>query len=46
MWPGSREMERLALHGGDPVRRRPFPAWPQFDDGEREALLGVLESQQ
>jgi len=27
-----------------PVRSRPFPPWPQFDDEERTALLRVLDS--
>jgi len=37
-------MSQLAILGGEPVRRRPFARWPQFDDGERAALLDVLES--
>jgi dTDP-4-amino-4,6-dideoxygalactose transaminase len=36
--------EKLALHGGTPVRTAPFPEWPLWDNQEREALLGVLES--
>lgn len=34
----------LALFGGVPERRIPFPAWPVFDDSERAAVLDVLES--
>ena len=34
----------LAISGGSPVRERPFPQWPRFDDREREALTRVLES--
>lgn len=36
----------LALHGGTPVRGedKQWPAWPLYDDAERNALLGVLES--
>ncbi len=37
-------MSKLALCGGEPVRKSPFPAWPYFDDQERQALLEVLES--
>ena len=37
-------MSELAIRGGDPVRTRPFPDWPVWDEREREALLGVLES--
>lgn len=37
-------MARLALLGGEPVRRKPFPRWPIFDEREIKALLSVLES--
>jgi dTDP-4-amino-4,6-dideoxygalactose transaminase len=37
-------MGQLALHGGAPVRSRPYPAWPHHDDRERELLLEVLDS--
>jgi dTDP-4-amino-4,6-dideoxygalactose transaminase len=36
--------EKLAIHGGTPVRRQPFHAWPVFDAREEQALLGVLRS--
>lgn len=36
--------ETLAINGGPPVRSEPFPAWPHFDDRERELLLEVLDS--
>ncbi len=35
---------RPALLGGAPLRLDSYPAWPQWDDGERAALAGVLES--
>lgn len=35
-------MTKLALFGGVPVRTRPFPSWPQFDENEEHALLAVL----
>ena len=36
--------DALALHGGSPVRTKPFPDWPVFDEREEKALLGVLHS--
>jgi len=37
-------MPSLALLGGPPVRRKPFAAWPVFDDSEKQAVLDVLNS--
>jgi dTDP-4-amino-4,6-dideoxygalactose transaminase len=37
-------MSRLALLGGEPVRARPFPAWPEYSDADARRLLEVLES--
>jgi len=37
-------MARLAIFGGEPIRRRPFARWPQFDEREKAALIEVLES--
>jgi dTDP-4-amino-4,6-dideoxygalactose transaminase len=34
----------LALHGGAPVRTRPFPAWPRFGAPEETRLLDALRS--
>jgi len=34
----------LAIHGGAPVRTRPWPAWPEHGEPEREAVLRVVES--
>ena len=34
----------LALHGGTPVRTRPFPSWPVFGETEERRLLRVLRS--
>ncbi len=34
---------KLAIHGGNPVRSRPWPRWPQWDESERAGLLAVLE---
>ncbi len=37
---------QLALLGGTPVRssEKSWPAWPMYDEGEKRALLDVLES--
>ncbi len=37
-------MAKLAIAGGPAVRTQGFTPWPQFDDREKDALLGVLES--
>jgi dTDP-4-amino-4,6-dideoxygalactose transaminase len=34
----------LAVDGGQPVRDLPFPAWPIWDEREKELLLEVLDS--
>ena len=37
-------MGKLAITGGESVRTKPFPRWPTYGNGEKEALLEVLES--
>lgn len=37
-------MERLAIMGGAPVRSRPFPAWPVWDEEEIRAAEQVIRS--
>jgi dTDP-4-amino-4,6-dideoxygalactose transaminase len=37
-------MAKLAIAGGAPVRTKRFTEWPQFDEREKRAILGVLES--
>lgn len=37
-------MAELAINGGKPAKRKPFPIWPQFDERESRALQEVLES--
>lgn len=39
-------MEKLAIHGGSPVRTQPFPQWPIWGREEEEALLATLRSGQ
>lgn len=34
----------LAVLGGEPVRTRPFPLWPDYDGNEEAELLRVLRS--
>ena len=41
---GEEAMSDLALFGGSKTKRKPFPDWPQHDEGERNALREVLES--
>ncbi len=36
--------EKLALEGGAPVRSRPWPQWPVFDEREEQAILEVVRS--
>jgi dTDP-4-amino-4,6-dideoxygalactose transaminase len=36
--------DALAIDGGTPVRPKPWPAWPVFDEREAEALRQVVES--
>lgn len=35
---------KLAIDGGTPVRNRPWPQWPVFDETEEQAILEVLRS--
>jgi len=35
---------RLAIDGGEPLRQRPFPHWPQWSEQERKVLLTTLAS--
>ena len=37
-------MSELALFGGKPVRKKPFPVWPRITAGQKEQLLNTLES--
>ena len=37
-------MEKLAISGGEPIKKTPFPAWPQYDEKEKQALMEVLVS--
>ncbi|HDD64577.1 MAG TPA: DegT/DnrJ/EryC1/StrS family aminotransferase [Firmicutes bacterium] len=37
-------MGKLAINGGEPVRKKPWPKWPVFGEEERKNLLSVFES--
>ena len=37
-------MSELALFGGNPVRKKPFPVWPRITAEQKEQLLNTLES--
>ena len=37
-------MPTLALRGGEPLRTKPWPDWPQYDQREVENLTRVVES--
>ncbi len=37
-------VSELAIHGGSPVRTKPYPGWPVWDDREEKGLLEVLHS--
>jgi dTDP-4-amino-4,6-dideoxygalactose transaminase len=39
-------MSNLALHGGQPVRTEPYPAWPVHDERDVEAVTAVIRSGQ
>lgn len=40
----SMTLEALAIDGGQPVRNRPFPPWPLFDEEQIETVSTVLRS--
>lgn len=42
----TRSSVQLAINGGVPVRTRPFPQWPVFDDNDRQRVLRTLDSGQ
>src|SRR5437016_634457 len=37
-------MSKLAILGGEPIRRRPFSPWPQYKPSDIARLVGVVES--
>jgi perosamine synthetase len=41
---GSKKASKAAILGGKPVRTKPFPAWPVWDESAEESILSVLRS--
>ncbi|MBN2326117.1 MAG: DegT/DnrJ/EryC1/StrS family aminotransferase [Candidatus Omnitrophica bacterium] len=39
-------MTHLAMRGGAPVRTKPFPKWPVYDERDKQALIRELENQE
>ena len=39
-------MEKAALLGGEPIRRKSFPSWPQSDGRDLDHLKSVLDTNQ
>jgi len=39
-------MSKLAILGGQPVRKESYPSWPVFDERESEAVVRVVQSGQ
>ena len=35
-------MAKLALLGGEPIRKNPYPEWPVHDERDIEAVTGWL----
>lgn len=38
------ENKKLAIHGGTPVRKEPYPPWPNYGEEEVQAAVEVLRS--
>jgi len=36
---------KLAIHGGEPVRKKPFPHWPRPTEAMKESLIHTLNSE-
>jgi dTDP-4-amino-4,6-dideoxygalactose transaminase len=37
-------MSQLAILGGEPVRKEPYPAWPVYDERDIQAVTAVVQS--
>ena len=37
-------MAHLAVNGGNPVRNKPFPVWPEVTAEDEQAMLAVTRS--
>lgn len=41
---GGLRVDKLAIKGGEPVRKKTWPSWPVHDEKEKKNILEVLES--
>ena len=41
----SSKVARLSLHGGEPVRKEPFPSWPRPTEAIKESLIHTLNNE-
>ena len=37
-------MSKLAILGGEPIRKKPFAPWPQFQQSDIDRIVKVVES--
>jgi dTDP-4-amino-4,6-dideoxygalactose transaminase len=44
MPPTDSDRPLLALHGGEPLRARPWPLWPVWDEEDADAVAAVVRS--
>ena len=38
-------MSKLAIHGGEPVRTKPFPKWPRPTPELMDSIIGTVENE-
>lgn len=38
-------MSKLAIHGGNPIRNKPFPEWPRPTSELKDAIISTLENE-
>ena len=38
-------MSKLAIHGGSPVREKPFTKWPKATTELKDAIIGTVENE-
>ena len=38
-------MTKLAIHGGKPVRKKPFPKWPKATKEVKNAIIGTVDNE-
>jgi len=40
----SKKASKLAVHGGQPVRTKPWPSWPIWDKSAEKSIISILRS--